>query len=110
MPMNTEPESEGPNTPNLPPAPEAIGAPHSNCRRNGNVARLPKAVRDQINAMIQDGVPYAAVIERLGEAGKGLGISNLSRWKDGGYRDWLLEQNWLADIRARQESASDLTG
>jgi len=80
------------------------------CRRNGNVARLPKAVRDQINVMIQDGVPYAAIIKRLGEDGKGLCPSNFTHWKDGGYKDWLLEQTFLADTRVKQESASDVAG
>src|SRR5262245_45034550 len=46
-------------------------------RRNGNVARLPKAVRDKVNVMIQDGLTYAEIIERLGEDGKELDYSNL---------------------------------
>ncbi|HWH69468.1 MAG TPA: phage protein Gp27 family protein [Candidatus Sulfotelmatobacter sp.] len=77
-------------------------------RRNGNVARLPKAVRDKLNRMIQDGVTYGGIIEQLGEEGKGLTSSNLSRWKDGGYQDWLMEQAWLEQTRARQEAAQDL--
>jgi len=81
----------------------------SGARRNGNIARLPKPVRDKINLMIQDGVTYASIIEQLGENGKGLGLSNLSRWKDGGYQDWLLEQSFIGQIRDRLESASDLT-
>ena len=60
--------------------------------------------------MIQDGVPYAVIIERIGEHGKGLCPSNFTHWKDGGYKDWLLEQTWLADTRVKQESASDVAG
>src|SRR5216110_3091 len=60
--------------------------------------------------MIQDGVSYSGIIKRLGEDGKGLCISSLSRWKDGGYKDWLLEQTFLADTRVKQESASDVAG
>ena len=59
--------------------------------------------------MIQDGVSYPAIIESLGDAGKQLNVVNLCRWRRGGYKDWLLEQSWLADIRTRQESAADLT-
>jgi hypothetical protein len=77
-------------------------------RRNGNVARLPKAVRDRINVMIQDGLPYKKIIQSLGEDGKGLGISNLSHWKDGGYQDWLVEQAFIARTRARQETPAEL--
>jgi len=78
-------------------------------RRKGNVARLPKAIRDKINVMIEDGVPYAVIIKRLGDDGKGLCNSNLTHWKNGGHQDWLLEQNWLAETRAKQESASDVS-
>src|SRR6266404_5648710 len=78
-------------------------------RRNGNVARLAKVVRDKINVMIQDGVSYTAIVANLGKKGKGLDISNLSRWKSGGYQDWLAEQAFIARVRARQETPSDLT-
>jgi hypothetical protein len=123
--MNTDSESITPDPSPQPASPkpgghgriqpkrsDARSAPNSDShsRRNGNVARLPKAVRDQLNLMVQDGVPYAQIIQRLGDAGKTLSISNVSRWKDGGYKDWLLERTWLADTRARQESASDLSG
>jgi hypothetical protein len=77
-------------------------------RRNGNVARLPKAVRDRINMMIEDGVPYVEIIERLGEDGNGLDKSNLSRWKNGGHQDWLVEQAFIRRTRARQETPQEL--
>lgn len=83
---------------------EVIGA-----RRNGKVARLPKTLRDRINKMIDDGIPYAQIIEQLGEDGSGLSISNISRWKEGGYKDWLQEQTWLWEARGRRESASELS-
>ncbi len=77
-------------------------------RRNGNVARLGKAVRERINEMIEDGVPYLQIVERLGEDGKGLSESNLSRWKDGGYKDWLAERAFIERTRARQETPGEL--
>jgi hypothetical protein len=58
--------------------------------------------------MIQDGVSYREIIERLGAEGVGLDISNLSRWKDGGYQDWLVEQAFIDRTRARQESPAEL--
>jgi len=84
------------------------GPPHPAGRHTGKVARLPKTLRDQVNLMIQDGATYPAIIRSLGDAGKNLNVVNLTRWKKGGHQDWLLEQTWLADTRARQESASDL--
>ncbi len=79
-------------------------------RGNGKVARLPKPLRDQINHWLTDGVSYPDIIERLGDHGKDLKPDNLSQWKKRGHQDWLLEQNWLAETRARQEPASDLSG
>lgn len=87
----------------------ALRAPHSCWRHNGNVARLPKAVRDRINQMIQDGLTYPAILENLGEQSTGLSVVNLSRWKNGGYQDWLLEQAFTVKTRDRLESASQVT-
>lgn len=57
-------------------------------RRRGKIAALPPAVRQQINVMLEDGVPYAQVITRLGEAGKGLSEDALSRWFKTYFQDW----------------------
>ncbi|MGZ4962756.1 MAG: phage protein Gp27 family protein [Limisphaerales bacterium] len=77
-------------------------------RRNGNVAQLPKAVRDKINHMLLDGVIYADIIENLGEDGKHLQISNLSRWKDGGFQDWLKERQQVDTLRGFFELVMDM--
>jgi len=81
-------------------------------RRNGNVARLPKLIRDSMNEMLRDGLPYPAIIKKLNSSASPLphtiSEQNLSRWKDGGHQDWLKEQAWLEHTRARQESALDL--
>jgi len=74
-------------------------------RRNGKVARLPKSVRDQINVMIEDGVPYLQIIERLGPAGQELNEQNLSNWKLGGYQDWLRELQLAQALQAKHELA-----
>lgn len=90
--------------------PEEPGAELGKHRRRGNVARLPRVVRDRINRMMEDGVPYGEIIARLGEEGKGLDKSNLTRWKDGGYKDWQAEQAFIARTRARQETPAGLAG
>src|SRR2546427_9700697 len=59
--------------------------------RNGNVARLPKNVRDRLNWLILDGNTYRQVIEKLGEEGKGLNEEDIRTWKRGGYKEWLVE-------------------
>ncbi len=77
-------------------------------RRNGSVARLSKEVRDKLNVMLDDGVPYAEIVKSLGEDGKGLSAWNLTRWKDGGHQDWLAERAFVEQLRMRQETPREL--
>jgi hypothetical protein len=58
--------------------------------------------------MIDDGVPYGEIIETLGEEAKGVSVSGLSRWKDGGHQDWLAEQAFLEQTRLRQEITQEM--
>src|SRR3982750_3602552 len=83
-------------------------APHLASRGNGFVARLPKAIRDQLNQMMLDGVRYAQIINRLGEPARHLKPDHLTEWKKRGHQDWLLHQDCLAERRIRQESAGDI--
>jgi hypothetical protein len=80
----------------------------SHRRRTGLVARLPKAVRDHLNEMIQDGVPYLQIIEKLGDDGQGLTEDMLSKWKNSGYLEWLEECRIPDAMRARYELAHQL--
>src|SRR5437588_621874 len=82
--------------------------PPSKRRRNGDVARLPKQVRQQINEMLDDGVSYPQVITNLGEQGKNLTTRAVMSWKAGGYNDYLREQRLREQCRLRQEHAFDL--
>ncbi|HWX18672.1 MAG TPA: hypothetical protein VN578_02085 [Candidatus Binatia bacterium] len=64
--------------------------------RNGKVARLPASTRDLINGMLEDGLSYPAIIDKLQTAGclpYPLSEMNLSNWYHGGYRDWLLNKS-----------------
>ena len=122
-PASPEPQPQSPADPlvALSPAPDSPpnpGEPAQNTsirdsslstwRHNGKIARLPKALRDKINTLIQDGYCYPDIIEKVGEAAKDLNPMNLSRWKDSGYKDWVLQQTWLNHTRQRQEPASAL--
>src|SRR2546428_10347776 len=108
--MNSGYQIPSPDTPT--PAPEAeIHPPQPTIacsyRGNGHVARLPKSVRDQINNWMLDGVAYAEIIGRLGEQGKHLKPDHLYQWKKRGHKDWLVQQDWLAERRARPGTAAD---
>src|SRR5689334_8504332 len=76
--------------------------------RTGKVARLPKALRDRINQMLRNAVPYQTILDSLGEFGQGINEDNLGNWKKGGYQDWLKEQESIEIIRVKQEFATDL--
>jgi hypothetical protein len=75
--------------------------------RNGKVARLPKAVRDQINQMLLDGLPFAKIIQTLGLHAHGITVAHIGSWKAGGYLDWLKEQRLLDECRLRQQLTLD---
>jgi hypothetical protein len=77
-------------------------------RGRGKIARLPKAVRDQLNQMILDGLPYAEIPARLGDIAKDINQDNLSTWKTGGHQEWLKEQQRVEDCRISQELTLDL--
>ena len=85
-----------------------VKACQSKSRRNGKVARLPLALREQINHLLDDGVPYKTIIERLGETGKHLNEDNISNWRLGGYQDHLKAQLINDRARTQTEAAADV--
>ena len=66
-------------------------------RRTGNIAQLPCALRDQVNQMLDDGCRYHKIIAWLNNNGHpGIKPNNLTRWRKGGYQEWLAEKRELA--------------
>lgn len=99
---NFEPGSEGrhPCPPLLTALPPAIGTR----RPTGKVARLPRAIREQVNLMLDEGHTYRRITQRLAELGyPGFSHHNILRWKKGGHCTWLVEQ----DRRDLQKVRSD---
>src|SRR5262245_49721320 len=88
-----------------------LRTPHSKPghKRNGFIAKLPKAQRDLVNQWLDDGHTYPEIIEMLGDEGKDLNPDHISQWWKGGYQDYLRQQNWRADTRFLLESGSDIT-
>jgi hypothetical protein len=89
--------------------------------RNGKIARLPRAIREQLNCRLQDGQPgnqlvawlnslpevQAALTREFG--GRVISEQNLSEWKQGGYGDWFIRQEALAHVRELAADAKELT-
>ena len=88
--------------------------------RNGKIARLPKPVRDTLNRRLRDGEPGKRLVEWLNTlpeakavlaaefGGRPVTEQNLSEWKLGGHREWLVQQEALEQARNLAEHAGDL--
>src|SRR5438045_3895894 len=88
--------------------------------RNGKIARLPKAVQEQLNRRLEDNEPGKRLVEWLNSlpevqavitlefSGKPIREQNLSEWKKGGYHDWQRQQERSEWFRQLQAEAGDL--
>lgn len=88
--------------------------------RNGKIARLPKEIREQLNRRIENGWRGAKLVnwlnalpevkEMLRDEFNGRAISevNISRWREGGYEDWLRHQGTQEQIRWVVERSDDV--
>ena len=91
-----------------------------NTTRTGKIARLPRHIRDQLNCRLHDGeqakhlaawlntLPEVQAIMAAVFAGKPIRPQNLSEWKQGGYRDWLLQQEVPSLARQLTQDAAHL--
>ena len=101
------PNDPPPKTPNF--IPEILRfRPQHRRRRTDKIARLPSAVRASLHHMLDEGLPYKEIIQRLGEHGKNLSKQNLSRWKQGAYQDYLYDQQLAEHNRLQMEFAAEL--
>lgn len=85
--------------------------------RTGKIARLPLEVREELNVRLLDGqqgknlVPWLNSLPEVRRivaaefAGRPVREQNLSEWRKGGYRDWLLVREARAAIASLTEEA-----
>ena len=88
--------------------------------RVGKIARLPLAIRDELNARLLEGesgtkiLPWLNSLEVvkkvLGEDFEGLAVNdaNLSDWRHGGYQDWLKKRDRLEHTRELAQMSAKL--
>jgi hypothetical protein len=88
--------------------------------RTGKIARLPLAIRQELNQRLQDGqkgrqlvawlngLPEVQTVMAAQFNGQPIAASNLSRWKKGGYQGWAKEQDARAAAVAMIEESSAL--
>jgi hypothetical protein len=88
--------------------------------RNGKIARLPLAIREELNQRLQNGEPHVdlvawlngrddvrAVLARLYK-GHEVYDSNLTEWVQGGYEDWSKHQDALEWVRETADESAEL--
>ncbi|HZM05102.1 MAG TPA: hypothetical protein VFC44_19055 [Candidatus Saccharimonadales bacterium] len=88
--------------------------------RNGKIATLPRALREQINVRLDDGeegeqlldwlnqLPEVLELMKANFAGIPISKQNLSEWRQGGFREWLSHQEFAAHARRTTEYAEDI--
>ncbi len=76
---------------------------------NGKIARLPDEIRNQVNQMLLDAVPYSTIIERLGEYGQDLEERHLTNWKtNNGFARWCAQRDLCQELKTTQSEAVQL--
>ncbi len=83
--------------------------------RTGKIARLPNAIREQLNCRLKNGEQGKSILKWVNSLpevkaildadfdGHPVSPSNLTEWKDGGYRDWQVRQDALALVTDLQD-------
>jgi hypothetical protein len=89
--------------------------------RNGKIARLPKAIREEINQRLDDGATARSLVAWLNGlpavqalvqsqfGGHEIREQNLSQWKLGGYQEWVRHRETLELAERLQERAEEMT-
>jgi hypothetical protein len=88
--------------------------------RKGKIARLPKALRDEVCQRMEDGATYGSILTWLNELpevkamleaqfkGDGVNEQNLTNWRQGGFLEWKTVQDRIAGMTRKQEFALDI--
>jgi len=85
-----------------------VSTGQSRHRRKGKIARLPEPLRESVNTMLNDGLPHKHIIAKLREHGVTIGPSNLTRWHNGGFQDYLQQRTWLKEMQSNLDFILDL--
>jgi hypothetical protein len=78
-------------------------------RRTGNIAQLPRTIRDQVNRMLDDGCRFKAIIAWLDQNGHpGINVKHLTRWRAGGFQDFLNLNQQLSEMEKLRELSYEI--
>lgn len=88
--------------------------------RNGKIARLPQAVRRELNQRLNDGeqgkplvawlndLPAVKAVLERDFQGRAVTEQNLSEWRQGGFLEWQRHQEALECVRTAAEQSQEL--
>src|SRR5436189_1943994 len=86
------------------PSPAPLLFPANKRPRTGKVAQLPEELRHLVSQQLYDEVPFTEIINSLADQGHaGFNKPNITAWKLGGYRDWLVQEEHRLRKEARQD-------
>jgi hypothetical protein len=89
--------------------------------RTGKIARLPREIREQLNRRLDDGetgktlvgwlnsLPEVQAVLKTEFDERPISKQNLSEWKTGGYRDWVLQQETIELVRHMDADSDELS-
>ena len=89
--------------------------------RNGKIARLPREIREQLNRRLHEGQQGKHLVKWLNSLTevqavldaefdrRPVNAQNLSEWKAGGYRDWVLQQETIELVRHMDADSDELS-
>lgn len=92
----------------------------SSRQRNGKIARLPHALRKEVNRRLLDGETSTTILAWLNAEPAAVKVfeahfegvpadaENLSRWRLGGYADWIAEQERIEATKGLAEYSMKL--
>ena len=77
--------------------------------RHGKIARLPKDLRDMVNRLLRNNIPYSRIVRALKQYDILVTERNISNWKVlGGYREWCLAEDHAVQLRLHQDNLVNL--
>ncbi|MCX6906907.1 MAG: hypothetical protein NTY01_02565 [Verrucomicrobia bacterium] len=88
--------------------------------RTGKIARLPLDVKAELNRRLCDGEAGPSLVKWLNSlpetkavmaaqfAGQPISEQNLSQWRQGGYKQWLTQQEILASVNQTLDDAAQI--
>ena len=88
--------------------------------RKGKIARLPREIREELNRRLEDGAAGEPLLDWLNAlpsvqsvlasqfGGVPVSKQNLSEWRTGGFAEWQVRQEMLADARELAADAAEL--